>query len=96
VKRDDAFENQQIDLRISGRQRMTRKIRNLSLARLVRLRKEAVRLKDSGLDYIQIGRELDITTIAARDLCMQHQQPAKRLLGLSDVPRLPVCCLEPI
>ena len=72
---------------------MTRKIRNLSLARL---RKEAVRLKDSGLDYIQIGRELDITTIAARDLCMQHQQPAKRLSGLSDVPRLPVCCLEPI
>jgi hypothetical protein len=68
---------------------MTRKIRELSLARLVRLRKEAVRLKDGGLDYIQIGRVLDITTIAARDLCMQHQQLAKRQSGLSDVPRLP-------
>ncbi|UPJ51831.1 hypothetical protein IVB30_11070 [Bradyrhizobium sp. 200] len=68
---------------------MKRNTRNLSLAQHARLRNEAVRLKDDGLDYIQIGRELDVTTIAARDLCMQHQQFAKRQSGLSDVPRLP-------
>jgi len=68
---------------------MTRNIRNLGLARQARLRNEAVRLKDDGLDYIQIGRELDVTTIAARDLCMRHQRFAKRQSGLSDVRRLP-------
>ena len=66
---------------------MTRNIRNISLARQARLRNEAVRLKDDGLDYIQIGHELDVTTIAARDLCMRHQRLAKRQSGLSDVRR---------
>jgi hypothetical protein len=68
---------------------MKRNTRNLSLAQHARLRNEAVRLKDGGLDYIQIGRELGVTTIAARDLCMQHQGFAKRQSGLSDVRRLP-------
>ena len=68
---------------------MKRSTRNLSLAQHARLRNEAVRLKDDGLDYIQIGRELGVTTIAARDLCMQHQRFAKRQSGLSDVRRLP-------
>jgi len=68
---------------------MKRNIRNLSLAGHARLRNEAVRLKGGGLDYIQVGHELDVTAIAARDLCMQHQQLAKRQSGLSDVPRLP-------
>ena len=67
---------------------MTRNIRNLSPAQQARLRNEAVRLKDDRLDYIQIGHELDVTTIAARDLCMRHQRFAKRQSGLSDV-RLP-------
>ena len=68
---------------------MTRNIRNLSLALQARLRNEAVRLKDEGLDYIQIGHELDVTAIIARDLCVRHQRFAKRQSGLSDVRRLP-------
>jgi hypothetical protein len=68
---------------------MTRNIRNLSPAQQARLRNEAVRLKDAGLDYIQIGHALDVTTIAARDLCMRHQRFAKRQSGLSDLRRLP-------
>jgi hypothetical protein len=68
---------------------VARNVRNLSRARHARLRNEAVRLKDDGLDYFQIGHELDVTTIAARDLCMQHQRFAKRQSGLSDMRRLP-------
>jgi hypothetical protein len=68
---------------------MTRSIRHLSLAQQARLRSEAVRMKDDGLDYIQIGHALDVTPIAARDLCMRHQRFAKRQSGLSDVRRLP-------
>jgi hypothetical protein len=68
---------------------MTRSTRYLSPAQQARLRNEAVRLKDDGLDYIQIGHELDVTTVAARDLCMRHQRLAKRQSGLSDVRRLP-------
>lgn len=68
---------------------MTRSTRNLSPAQQARLRNEAVRLKDDGLDYVQIGHALDVTTIVARDLCMRHQRFAKRQSGLSDVRRLP-------
>ena len=57
---------------------MTRTTRNLSPAQQARLRNEAVRLKDAGFDYIQIGRELDVTTIAARDLCMRHSRSDTR------------------